>query len=180
MIRLACPDDVDAYVVYLDAHIAESGRDGDPVYAMASSEAPFDPQAFRARTRDRWQAAVNDPNWRRTFVAIVGDAVVGHCELEGASTAFENHRADLSLGVLRSHRTRGLGRDLIGSALDWARAESAIGWIDLGVFVPNPIAIGMYERLGFEQTGFVRDRYRAAGARLDEATMALDVSTRPS
>jgi len=44
------------------------------------------------------------------------------------------------------------------------------------VFVPNPIAVAMYEGAGFVQTGLVADRFRTDGRQLDEMLMTLDVS----
>lgn len=177
MIRPATSEDVETYATYLSKHIAESGRDGDPVYAVPSDGAPFDPVSFASDMVARLSRTTDRVGWQRTFVAIdpATGAVVGHCELSGGHVPFERHRADLSLGVLRAHRRRGLGSALLDTATRWARDESSVAWLDLGVFVPNPVAIAMYEGAGFERTGLVRDRYRVGELCLDELTMTLEV-----
>lgn len=177
MIRPATSEDVEAYAAYLSMHIAESGRDGDPVYAVPSDGAPFDPVSFAADVVARWARDTDRGGWQRTFVEVddASGAVVGHCELSAGNTPFELHRVDLSLGVLRAHRREGLGSALLARALRWARDEPSLAWIDLGVFVPNPVAIAMYEEAGFERTGLVRDRYRVGELCLDELTMTLAI-----
>lgn len=175
MIRPATSEDVETYASYLSKHIAESGRDGDPVYAVPSDGAPFDPVSFATDVVARWDRPTERGGWQRTFVALdeATGAVAGHCELSAGHVPFERHRADLSLGVLRAHRRQGLGSALLETAIRWARDEPYVAWIDLGVFVPNPVAIAMYERAGFERTGLVRDRYRVGELCLDELTMTL-------
>jgi RimJ/RimL family protein N-acetyltransferase len=47
-----------------------------------------------------------------------------------------------------------------------------VEWVDLGVFSDNVKARRLYERLGFEQVGLVRDAFRLTdGTSLDDVLM---------
>jgi ribosomal protein S18 acetylase RimI-like enzyme len=54
----------------------------------------------------------------------------------------------MSLSVADSHRRKGLGIEILTSALRWARMRSArTAWLQ--VKLSNAPAIALYERLGF-------------------------------
>lgn len=59
--------------------------------------------------------------------------------------------------VDRVHQGRGIGRALIDLVIDWAaRFEPRPEVVVLGVVPGNIVARGLYERMGFEPTGEVR------------------------
>ena len=61
------------------------------------------------------------------------------------------------LAVLKSHRGKGLGRDLMLAALDHLKAQDHLTHVKLGAQIE---AIGLYESLGFEREG---DTFMDAG-----------------
>jgi ribosomal protein S18 acetylase RimI-like enzyme len=64
----------------------------------------------------------------------------------------------MGMGISASHRRRGGGSLLVATAIDWARAQPGIDWIDLGVFADNPGAHALYTRHGFTPIGRMLDR----------------------
>jgi GNAT superfamily N-acetyltransferase len=56
----------------------------------------------------------------------------------------------MSLSVSADHRRKGLGVEILSSALRWARMRSAkIGWLQVGA--SNAPALGLYARFGFRE-----------------------------
>jgi GNAT superfamily N-acetyltransferase len=105
----------------------------------------------------------------RVLVALDADEVVGHLQLIDAEIK--------NMAVLASHRGRGIGRALVGSAIELARAESrselvvATATADIG-------NLRFYQRLGFRMRSIERDAFTAAtgydGVRSDEGIELRD------
>lgn len=61
------------------------------------------------------------------------------------------HTADLTMGLARGARGRGLGGELLAAALDRLRREGVIEIVYLMVRADNEGAVRLYERAGFER-----------------------------
>ncbi|MFJ3923384.1 GNAT family N-acetyltransferase [Streptomyces sp. NPDC090022] len=86
----------------------------------------------------------------RTFVALDGDALAGFCAV---SYAPWNRRLTIEdIEVAPAHRGRGVGRALMGHAVEFAR-ECGAGHIWLEVTSINAPAIHAYRRMGFAFCG---------------------------
>ncbi len=86
------------------------------------------------------------------FVAVDGSLVVGWCDAIPHWAAALKHRAGLGMGVLKSHRGRGIGRELLVACLHRARL-AGIRRIDLEVRADNEAAIRVYESQGVTREG---------------------------
>ncbi|UJR24974.1 hypothetical protein I4U23_006338 [Adineta vaga] len=62
-------------------------------------------------------------------------------------------------GVRQSSQQRGLGTHLLKSVINWAYYTGHT-YMDLHVHVDNYKAIGLYEKLGFRQSEYLRNYYR--------------------
>lgn len=58
----------------------------------------------------------------------------------------------------KSHRSKGLGKDAMNTALNFIFNEMNMNLVYLNVLSENKIAINMYRKLGFEFEGELRDR----------------------
>ena len=76
----------------------------------------------------------------------------------------------LNLCVEQAHRCRGVGRQLLGSLIERARA-ARMSEAFLEVRPSNTAAIRLYLALGFEQVGMRRGYYQAMGGREDAAVL---------
>jgi ribosomal protein S18 acetylase RimI-like enzyme len=118
------------------------------------------------------------PKWRRAFVLVSEHGwIVGHVDLQGDEFRAGLHRCELGIGVERPYRRLGFGRQLLESAIDFARTSRTIDWIDLYVFGHNVVARALYRNLGFEEAGTVRDRFRIEGRSIEDVIMTLKVSS---
>lgn len=157
---------------HIARHAAESGREGDLVFAPFSD---FDREAFEASRKSSWRRLVEEPGWERCWAAFDRDTVVGHVDLTGGSLYSAVHRARLGIGVERRFRRLGLGRALLDAALDWARAQPTLRWVDLSVFAHNDYARKLYLAYGFREVGTTLDAYRIHGRSVDDVHMSLAV-----
>jgi len=149
----------------------ESGRDGLHFmpFAPGSEEGPRGPDPLR------FSLPVTECGWARCFGlwSEKGARIIGHVDLKGGSIATEMHRCELGIGIEAQWCGQGFGERLMRTAIDFAAAQPTLEWIDLNVFAGNHRARRLYQRMGFEEIGLVRDRFRIAGAVIDDVKMAL-------
>lgn len=105
-----------------------------------------------------------------------GEDPVGYLHLAGGTLRSELHRAQLGIGISASHRRRRGGSLLLRAAIEWARRQPHLAWLDLGVLSDNAGAQALYSRHGFQELGRTPDRFRVDGRSLDDISMTLDVS----
>ncbi len=169
-IRLLRTSDLRAAGQHIQRHAAESGRDGDILFAPFSE---FDREAYEASRYESWRRPTDAPGWERCWAALMQDRVVGHLDLTGGHLYSSLHRARLGIGVERAYRGGGIGTALLQAAVRWAKAEPTLAWIDLSVFAHNERARRLYERLGFRESGQTIDAYRMGERSIDDVHMTL-------
>jgi len=81
----------------------------------------------------------------------------------------------LNVCVARAFRRRSLGRTLMLHLLDEAEILG-VETVFLEVRESNPVAVRLYESLGFNQMGTRKDYYPVEGGREDAIIMALPLS----
>lgn len=104
------------------------------------------------------------------YVAVDETRVVGWADLTPLGMAEHAHRATLGMGVLASHRGKGLGRGLLEVCLAHA-PRSGIRKVELTVYTNNFAAIGLYRSAGFADIGVVHDYRRLDGEVYDALLM---------
>ncbi len=181
-LRIARSSDAPAYASHLARHLAASGKEGElhyaPVEGISRSE-------LLDRAEKRWATPLSELGWGRSFLLFAEEAapppapaeqVVGHVDVRGSELKASAHRASYSIGLDREQRGKGLGEALTVLALDWLRIETAIEYVDLGVFTHNPAARALYRKLGFRETGLTEDAFRLSdGTRIDDVSMSLRI-----
>lgn len=175
-VRLLELGDIDRYLAHVVDVDADSGVDGRPHSHPYGRSEPFDMEAGRRREHTRWSTGLDEPGWRRAWGLFHGDDLVGHLYLAGGELRSALHRVEMGMGVDRSHRRRGGGSMLLSTAIEWARQQPGIDWIDLGVFADNSGAQALYAAHGFEVLGRTPDRFRVDGCSLDDVSMTLNVA----
>jgi RimJ/RimL family protein N-acetyltransferase len=106
------------------------------------------------------------------LVAEVEGRVAGQLAVHRRQGRYEGHRGDLSITVEHDLRGQGLGRALVETAVDWARAVR-LGKLTLGVFPENTRAIALYRSVGFVEEGTLRRHLRIGASQRDLLLMAL-------
>ena len=105
------------------------------------------------------------------FVAELDGKLVGRLSLARDQNPASHHVADLGLMVDAGYRRRGVGRALLGAAVEWA-PEHGVAKLELHVFPWNEAAIALYERFGFKQEGYRRAHYLRGDEYVDAILMA--------
>lgn len=109
-------------------------------------------------------------------VAVDRKEIVGWCDITPDASPVRAHVGRLGMGLIATHRGRGIGHRLLTLAVDRAR-ERGLERIELSVLHDNDAARALYERLGFQIEGRrVRD-WSYGGIYRDSILMALDLST---
>ena len=107
------------------------------------------------------------------LVAELDDTVVGYVRLKPPTHLPENAHVTYvaGLAVHPAARRRGVAAALMTAAEPFARARAARK-LSLRVLSTNQPAMRLYERLGFECEGALRDEFLIAGRYVDDVLMA--------
>ncbi len=97
----------------------------------------------------RRQLEESSPDSAYQAVAEHAGRVVGIASLEIPSNPRLRHSASIWIAVAPGAQRRGIGRRLIGAALDAGDRWFALGRVALNVHVENRAAIALYESMGF-------------------------------
>lgn len=105
-------------------------------------------------------------------VALEQASVVGWCDIQPVFGHARKHVGTLGMGLLPAFRQRGIGKLLLSAAIStaWSRGLQRI---ELTVREDNGRAKALYERLGFQDEGIMRQSMRVAGRYHDCHSMAL-------
>ena len=107
----------------------------------------------------------------RHFVVALDQAenIVGYA---GVFAPGEAEADVLTVGVVPSHREKGIAKALMALITDWANAQGSTAMM-LEVKTDNTDAIGLYESLGYSKLNVRKDYF---GAGLDAQVMRLELS----
>ena len=121
-------------------------------------------------------AALERADNGRYLVAETAGQIVGHGMLDPLPLAAVRHVVHLTLVAHPGWQSMGVGRALLASLIDWAKATPAVEKIELNVRSSNLAAQALYRKLGFSEMGRWRRRIKIApGEYLDDVAMELFV-----
>lgn len=86
------------------------------------------------------------------FYAIEGDRVVGWCDVIPHARVGTCHVGSVGMGVVKSHRRKGIGEKLLSCSLNDA-FKKGLKRVEMEVFSSNRPAISLYQKLGFQIEG---------------------------
>ncbi len=107
---------------------------------------------------------------RMFFVATVDDDVVGWVDVHGPELDKLAHTARLTVGVLETYRSHGVGSHLLQRGLEWA-AKNGYEKLYNSAPATNEAAIEFLEGQGWETEAVREDHYRIDGEYVDEVMM---------
>ena len=111
------------------------------------------------------------------LVAEVGGRIAGNLMVHRRRGRYEGHVGEVSIALRRDFRRLGLGRALMETAVDWARAVG-VAKLTLGVFPDNAPAVGLYRAVGFVEEGVLRGQVRLPTGDSDLMVMGLVIQGR--
>ena len=100
------------------------------------------------------------------------DRVVGWCDVTSLRRPAFAHSGVLGLGVVKAYRGQGIGKALLRTTLDRARAIG-LTRVELTVRQPNVRAVELYKKIGFAVEGVKKNGVRVDGKYEDLICMAL-------
>jgi ribosomal protein S18 acetylase RimI-like enzyme len=134
-------------------------------------------EAVNAVAAEKWYLATVDGfsvEQTRTFLkrvvdgalpqvlAVVGDEVVGFCDVIPNTAKGFTHVGRLGMGVRSEWRRQGIGRRMLDACLSLAR-KTGVEKVELEVFSDNVAAMRLYDSFGFSQEG-----RKVRGRKLDD------------
>lgn len=162
-VREATPSDAAALV----AHLQELAREPGINIPLAPDEVTMTVEQEKAILAD-FAASPRAV----MLVAEADGAIVGELSLKAISSRRAvQHVATLGMSVKQPWRGKGVGRELIGAALEWA-PSAGIKRIELYVYARNAPAIALYEKCGFAVEGRRKAFIREGDEFLDDLVMA--------
>ncbi|RYG58016.1 MAG: GNAT family N-acetyltransferase [Alphaproteobacteria bacterium] len=157
LVRSITLADVEGYNSALDAVAKER-------QFLRLTEAPSVPSS-------REFVAGNIENGNPHYIALVEDQVVGWCDICRDSSVGSQHVGSLGMGIITSHRGRGIGWMLLKAAVEEAR--KSFRRVELDVYASNTSAISLYEKTGFAHEGRRIGAIHIAGQDQDVLMMGL-------
>ncbi len=114
----------------------------------------------------------NIKNGYPQFVAVMGDKVVGWCDIIPQKQEGFKHSGTLGMGVLHGYRGKRIGTRLMQATMDAAKVFG-LERIELEVYASNTRAYNMYEKWGFQLEGVKKRARKLDGEYDDIIVMAL-------
>jgi RimJ/RimL family protein N-acetyltransferase len=105
-------------------------------------------------------------------VALDRERVIGWCDVLPIDRPTRAHNGVLGIGVLVSHRGKGVGDALMRATLERARS-CGLTRVELGVRSGNREVMALYQRFGFVEEGVQRNAVRLDGRYEDVLLMGL-------
>jgi ribosomal protein S18 acetylase RimI-like enzyme len=118
------------------------------------------------------QRVVDERPTRLSWMAVDEGGLVGHIELVLDSDARAARIARVAIAP--QERGRGLGRELVGLALEVAWGLDWVERVDLRVYTWNAAAVATYRRVGFATRRVEPSQVEIDGERWQVATMTLE------
>jgi putative acetyltransferase len=122
---------------------------------------------------DIWRKRLDPDNERRvSLVALHDGSVVGQGSLEQFSRIRRSHCGAVGMAIAENWQGQGIGRQLLTALLEVADNWMKLHRVELTVYADNHSAVILYEKLGFETEGLLRDYAIRDGQFTDALTMA--------
>jgi ribosomal protein S18 acetylase RimI-like enzyme len=114
-------------------------------------EAFIDPQGFQTLIK-----ADTESDRNIFLVAETDGRLIGFSRCAGTELKRFRHKVEFGVGVLKGFWGFGIGRNLLQESISWAD-ENGIKKMTLNVMESNKNAKALYEKLGFEVEGILKD-----------------------
>jgi RimJ/RimL family protein N-acetyltransferase len=172
-IRLAELSDIVDLVDHDLRHFKEPGFQGQLAHPF-----PYNYEWNRDKMMDdkiqAWPKEITEEQWARSFIVLENGIIRGHLNLKNLFSG-TLHRAQLGMGLEESIRGKGIGKELMKTAIQWARTQNTLHWLDLTVFAHNTPAINLYKTMGFSELYTIADRLRVEDVSIDDVYMVLNL-----
>ena len=158
--------DADRFLHHMEAIVSET----DLLLQSADDELP-DPTTQRA-ILDQLMRLENCLCLIAYRPRILRQELLGSITLFGGTTRRSKHVAKLGMGVRQFAWRKGIGRRLVQQSLTWATENAVVERVALQVYASNTAAINLYNQMGFEIDGCLRQEVQLNDILEDLVTMS--------
>ena len=109
------------------------------------------------------------------LVAEYENEIIGNIDLTGNRRKIMEHTAVIGMGMLKEWRNSGLGTGLLKSTIEWATENSILELLWLQVYTDNELGLGLYRKMGFEESGIMKNFFKQDNKYFDNLTMTMNV-----
>lgn len=106
------------------------------------------------------------------IIAEVDKHAVGNSEIGRRLAGYDKHVGSVGIAIKRGFRDLGIGTEMMSALINQGR-KMGLKILTLSAFANNERAIHVYEKLGFEKTGQIPQRFFKRGKYIDEVIMTL-------
>ena len=170
-IRLAELADIMDVVEHDIRHKDEPGFNGTLAHPFLPGH-PWDKEEIRNQILSDISKELYEEGWQRIFVIEADGEIRGNLCLKNTFSG-SLHRAKLGMGLEIPLRGQGLGKQILEMAINWAKSQKSLSWIELSVFAPNTPARKLYTSAGFTEIAVLEDKLRIGGTSIDDVIMIL-------
>lgn len=170
-IRIAELGDIPDLVEHDIRHRDEPGFNGTLAHPFLPGH-PFDKEEATNSKIISFEKDIHEERWGRAFVIEADGNILGTLNLHNIFHG-TLHRAQLGMGLEAALRGQGLGKQLLEFAINWAKSQESLVWMDLSVFAHNTPARKLYTGAGFTEVATFHDRLRVGGTSIDDVYMTL-------
>lgn len=165
-LRRAMPRDAEQLLVYVNQVAGES------------ENLTFGPGEFELSVEEERAFLQQNAEAPTSFylIAEVAGEIAGTLTFSTGKRLRLQHAGEFGMTVLRTYWNCGIGSQMLGCLIEWARQNGTIRKINLRVRVDNLPAIHLYEKYGFVQEGRLTREFFLRGQFVDAYVMALHLN----
>ena len=110
------------------------------------------------------------------LVAEYQGSLVGNIDLTGSWRKKMFHTAVIGMGIHPEWQNQGIGTLLIQSILEWSKTNNLLKTLWLEVYATNNSGIALYNKVGFQESGRIKNFFFENNKYLDKIIMSKSVS----
>lgn len=136
--------------------------------SFEKDEYPLDVEAQRESIK-----ATNESSINKMLLAVVDGKIVGIGTISSSYKIKSRHCGELGIVVAQAYQGKGIGTSIINQLIDWAKQNGTTTRIQLDTRKDNELAVKLYQKLGFELEGCLKNSTLLDGKYYDLYVMGM-------
>jgi len=164
-IEIPCQEDAPALLVYLKQLVGET------------QFLRFSPEDIKLSVKEEEEFIKSRNSCENSRLIIIkdGNAIISTASIDGNTLKKFKHNGEFGIAVLQKYWNQGIARLMMEDLFTWAKKHPLLKKVNLSVNEENPIAIKLYEKLGFKHEGRIIKHYFYDGRYVDSLQMGMEV-----
>lgn len=109
------------------------------------------------------------------LIAEHNGQIIGNIDLTANRRKIMEHTAVIGMGIINEFRNIGLGTVLLSEVINWAKQNPILELIWLQVYTENALGLGLYKKMGFIESGIIKNFFKRGERYFDNLTMTLNI-----